>query len=81
MPKLKINERSVELLQLEMKELNKDLNAMIQENDALRNQNMMLLESMEALTEDESFWSQEALQTGIVFRLKNVLNQIKQNNG
>ena len=81
MPKLKINERSVELLQLEMKELNKDLNAMIQENDALRNQNMMLLDSLEALTEDDSFWSQEALQTGIVFRLKNVLNQIKQNNG
>jgi len=81
MPKTKINERSFELLQLEMKELNKDLNAMIQENDALRNQNMMLLDSLEALTEDQSYWSEDALRTGIVFRLKNVLNQIKQNNG
>jgi hypothetical protein len=36
------------------------------------------MDTLDALTEDESYWSKEALQTGIVFKLKNVLNQIRQ---
>ena len=46
--------------------------------DGLRGQNIMLMDTLDALTEDESYWSPEALQTGIVFKLKNVLNQIRQ---
>ena len=49
------------------------------EIDALKNQNMMLLESLDAITQDDTFWSEEALKSGIVFKLKNVLTQIKNN--
>ena len=52
---------------------------MYNEIDALKSQNMMLLESLSAITEDDTFWSEEALRSGIVFKLKNVLTQIKNN--
>ena len=52
---------------------------MYNEIDALKNQNTMLLESLSAITEDDTFWSEEALRSGIVFKLKNVLTQIKNN--
>jgi hypothetical protein len=37
----------------------------------------MLLSALEDLTSDEAYWSEEAIKSGIVWRLKNVLNQIK----
>ena len=79
MAKRRINVDSVEKLMYEMDQHKKEKAELRRDNDALRNQNMMLLESLEAITEENEYWSQEALQSGIVFRLKNVLNQIKQN--
>lgn len=79
--KVKVNERGIDALRLEIQDLNKEINSLYSENDILRNQNMMLLESLSALVVDETFWSEEALKTGIVFRLKNVLTQIKSNFG
>lgn len=79
MAKRKINEQAFEKLSYEMEQHKKEKAILRKDVDALRNQNMMLLESLKALTEDESFWSEDALRTGVVFRLKNVLNQIEQN--
>jgi len=79
MAKRKINEQAFEKLEYEMQQHRKEKAMLRQDNDALRNQNMMLTESLKALTEDNSFWSEEALKSGVVFRLKNVLTQIEQN--
>lgn len=79
MAKFKVNERTVDGLQLEIDYHKREKADVLRENDSLRRQNSMLLESLEAIVSDKSFWSQEALTTGIVWRLENVLNQIKNN--
>ena len=79
MAKQKVNERVVESLQLEIDYHKKDKADTLRENDSLRNQNMMLIETLSALVEDKSFWSEEAINNGIVWRLENVLKQIQNN--
>jgi hypothetical protein len=37
-----------------------------------------LLETLSDLTTNDEYWSEMSLKSGIVFRLKNVLTQIKQ---
>lgn len=37
----------------------------------------MLREALRALVADKTFWSEEAIRTGIIWRLENVLNQIE----
>lgn len=71
----------VDVLRLEIKELNKDINSCYREMDTLRNQNMMLLEVLSDLTGDESYWSDSAKNSGLIFKLTNVLTQIKSNFG
>jgi len=41
----------------------------------------MLLEVLSDLTGDESYWSDEAKKSGLIFKLTNVLTQIKSNFG
>jgi FtsZ-binding cell division protein ZapB len=77
MAKFKVNERTVDGLYLEIDHHKREKTDILRENDSLRRQNTMLIESLEALVSEKSFWSQEALTTGIVWRLENVLNQIK----
>lgn len=77
MAKFKVNERTVDGLYLEIDHHKKEKIDILRENDSLRKQNTMLIDSLEALVSEKSFWSQEALTTGIVWRLENVLNQIK----
>lgn len=72
---------SIDVLRLEIKELNRDINSCYSEMDTLRNQNMMLLEVLSDLTGDESYWSDQAKASGLVFKLTNVLTQIKSNFG
>jgi len=74
----KPNDITVDKLQYELKSARKDLGEYRKDNDALRNENMMLLSVLEDLTTDESYWSEKSLKSGIVFRLKNILTQIKQ---
>lgn len=45
--------------------------------DALRNSKMVLTETMSALIEDDTYWSDDAKQSGIINRLKKVLQQTK----
>ena len=51
---------NIDVLRLEIKELNRDINSCYREMDTLRNQNMMLLEVLTDLTGDESYWSDQA---------------------
>lgn len=71
--------RNVDALRAEINHEKNEKSLLRQENQVLRQQNMMLLETLSAITEEESYWSEDARKTGIVFRLKNVLTQIKDN--
>lgn len=74
-----IRKPNIDALWAEIESLKSDKTDLYDEIDVLRNQNMMLLESLDAITQDDAFWSEEALKSGIVFKLKNVLTQIKNN--
>ena len=74
-----IRKPNIDALWAEIESLKSDKTDLYDEIDVLRNQNMMLLESLDANTQDDTFWSEEALKSGIVFKLKNVLTQIKNN--
>ena len=76
--KRKVNEQSVAQLQYELEQIKKDRAAYRTDNDALRSENIMLIEILKDLTENKSYWSEEALQSGFLFRLNNILSQIKQ---
>lgn len=47
------------------------------EIDELRQQKMILSETMVALVNDDTYWSDDAKQSGIINRLKKVLQQTK----
>tara|TARA_B110000977_G_scaffold100332_1_gene131664 strand:- start:245 stop:493 length:249 start_codon:yes stop_codon:yes gene_type:complete len=72
---------NVDVLRLEVQDLNREINALYKEHDIVRNQNMMLLEVLSDLTSNESYWSEDAKRSGMVFKLTNVLTQIKSNFG
>jgi len=78
MAKLKINERTVEALQAEIEYHKRDKMETLRENDSLRSTNQMLLEVLNELTEDESYWNTDdtSVQT-MLWRLKNLLNNLK----
>ncbi len=79
--KVRAGSANIDVLRLEIKDLNREISDLYKEHDIVRNQNMMLLEVLTDLTGDESYWSDEAKKTGIVFKLTNVLTQIKNNFG
>lgn len=76
MPKRNVNAGGVNYLQMEIQNLKKENTEIRNENESLRNESMMVRETLSALVEDESYWSEEAIKSGIVWRLKNVLTQI-----
>lgn len=76
MAKRKINENVVEQLEVEIQELKKEISYYRNDNDQLRQDNTMVKETLAALVQDESFWSEDAKKFGIVFRLKNILNSL-----
>lgn len=77
MAKNQPNARLVETLHWEKQQLNKENNDIRRENESLRNQNQMLKDALTALVEDKSFWSEQAISSGIVWRLQNLLNNLK----
>jgi len=66
-------------LQTEVQSYHKENIDQRREIEILRNDRSMLLSALDDLTSDESYWSEDALKSGIVWRLKNVLTQIKNN--
>ena len=77
MAKLKINERTVEGLQLEIDHHKKQTAAYRRDNDSMRETNLMLLEMLTDLTDNEEYWSKEVATKTMVWRLKNLLNNLK----
>ena len=76
--KIKPNEQGIAYLQAEITQHKKEKAILRSDIDGLQGQNIMLIDTIQALVDEEGYWSEEALRTGIVFKLKNVLNQIKQ---
>lgn len=78
--KRKINEAVVDELEAEIKKLNKELNSIHQDNLALRSRNTMLLDLLGDVADNEDYWSADAVKSGILFRFKNILNQLRSEN-
>lgn len=77
MAKVKVNERGFEALNLEIKQLKREKSDLYNEIDALRSQRMMLFDTLSALVDDKTYWSEEAQKSGIIWRLENVLKNIQ----
>jgi hypothetical protein len=74
----KPNDLTVEKLQYELKAIKSERDQYRRDNDSLRNESMMLMETLEDLTSNVDYWSEKSIKSGIVFRLKNVLTQLRQ---
>jgi FtsZ-binding cell division protein ZapB len=79
MAKLKVNEKTVDALYLEIDHYKREKNEILRENDSLRANNSMLTEILTSLTEEASYWSDTVETRTMLFRLKNILNQMKNN--
>lgn len=79
MAKFKINERTVEALQLEIDHHKREKSEILRENDSLRSNNVMLMDILTSLIEEKSYWSDTVETKTMIFRLQNILNQIKMN--
>lgn len=78
MAKVKINEEAFGLLRQELNEVSRENRDLVLENELVRRKNMMYDEALESIVTEQSYWTQESIQSGILFRLKNVLEQIRQ---
>ena len=76
MPKQKINERTVEALQHEIDYHKKDKQSALRDNDALRTENMMLKELLTDITSQEGCWTDDVPTKTMLWRLKNILNNL-----
>jgi cell division protein FtsB len=77
MLKQRTTERSVDALYLEIDQHKREKAELRRENDSLRNNNMMLTDVLEDLTNNESYWSAEVSTKTMLWRLKNILNNLK----
>lgn len=73
----KANERPVDALYLEISHHKREKAELRKDNDLLRNNNMMLMNVLEDLTNDESYWSADVSTKTMLWRLKNILNSLK----
>ena len=77
MSKLKINERTVDGLQLEIDHHKRERDEYRRDNDSLRNNNTMLMDILEDLISDKSYWVDDVNTKTMLWRLKNILNNLK----
>ena len=77
MAKQKINERTVEALYAEIDYHKKEKAQALRENDSLRADNSMLLELLGDITSNENYWSDDVTTKTVLWRLKNMLNNLK----
>lgn len=76
MAKLKINERTVEALQLEIDHHKREKALVLRENDSLRSDNVMLKELLNSLIEEQDLWVDTVEAKTMLFRCKNILNSL-----
>lgn len=79
MAKLKINERTVENLQLEIDHHRKEKAHVLRENDSLRADNSMMLEILTDMTGDDSYWNTDPQTQTMRWRVKNLVNNLNKN--
>lgn len=77
MAKFKINERTVEGLQLEIDHHKREKAEVLRENDSLRANNSMLLEILTEMTNDDSYWKDDPQTQTMRWRVKNLVNNLK----
>jgi cell division protein FtsB len=77
MIKQRTNERSVDSLYLEIDQHKREKAELRRENDSLRNNNTMLMDVLDDLTNNESYWSTDVSTKTMLWRLKNILNNLK----
>ena len=77
MPKLKINERTVEALQSQIDQCKKEKQWALSENDSLRADKSMLLEILTEMTNDDSYWNTDPQTQTMRWRVKNLVNNLK----
>ena len=77
MAKYKINERTVDGLLLEIDHHKREKSEILRENDSLRADNQMLLEVLNAIIDDESYWKDDPPTKTMMFRVRNILNSLK----
>jgi FtsZ-binding cell division protein ZapB len=77
MIKQRTNERSIDSLYLEIDQHKREKAELRKENDSLRNNNVMLINIFEDLVNDESYWTTEVSTKTMLWRLKNILNNLK----
>lgn len=77
MARIKVNEQGVTYLQSEIEKLKKEKFSVLRENDSLRADNSMLLEILTDMTNDDSYWSDDPQTMSMRWRVKNLVNNIK----
>jgi FtsZ-binding cell division protein ZapB len=73
MPKRKANEQSIEFLQYEIERLKKENSKTWHENQSLTEKINTYHEIISSLINDQSFWSEKSLKTGLIDRLKTLI--------
>ena len=77
MIKQRTNEKSIDALYLEIDHHKREKAELRKDNDSLRNNNIMLMNIFEDLVNDESYWTTEVSTKTMLWRLKNILNNLK----
>lgn len=77
MIKQRTNERSIDALYLEIDQHKREKAELRRDIDSLRNNNSMLMNIFEDLVNDESYWSPDVSTKTMLWRLKNILNNLK----
>ena len=77
MIKQRTNEKSIDALYLEIDHHKREKAELRKDNDSLRNNNIMLMNIFEDLVNDESYWSTDVSTKTMLWRLKNILNNLK----
>jgi hypothetical protein len=77
MIKQRTNEKSIDALYLEIEHHKREKAELRRDNDSLRNNNVMLINIFEDLVNDESYWTTEVSTKTMLWRLKNILNNLK----
>ena len=75
----KINEKTVEGLFAEIDHHKKEKAQVLKDNDSLRADNSMMLEILTDMTSDDSYWKDDPQTMSMRWRVKNLVNNLKNN--
>ena len=76
-PKRRVNEKGLNYLQQEVQQYQRTAGDLRKEVEMLRSDRTMLLDVLSEITEDNSIWVDSVEVNTMRFRLKNLLNNIK----